>query len=233
MWFVLVILFILSSRGSSQPDSERSLRIVTWNVNGVRKFSHLPAIVSFIADHDLVLLQETFSYKDEELFELRGFLGHHARALPVDGSRNMWGLSTLFRTRSFSDGFLERISSPCDWVLVSRWRQPGQPGLMVLNIYAPLHSGLEIIFLDFVLLIRDYSTVRIFTFVLSLFILLFSPFRIRCSRSHITLSDVRMLGTIFDDMLQSYPGDRFVLGGDFNVDRRQVMNAAQLTPMQQ
>jgi hypothetical protein len=42
-----------------------------------------------------------------------------------------------------------------------------------------------------------------------------------------------MLGTIFDDMLQSYPGDRFVLGGDFNVDRRQVMNAAQLTPMQQ
>jgi exonuclease III len=121
------------------PQATRDLRVLSWNVNGVKKFANFPAEQTFIAQHDVVLLQETFSRDDKDLFELRGFLGHHARAIPTD-RRNRWGQSTLFRTSTFADGFLERLPSPCDWLLLSRWRQPGCAGLIVMNVYIPLHS---------------------------------------------------------------------------------------------
>lgn len=119
---------------------EREVRVVSWNVNGVKKFRHLPTQRAFLSGHDVILLQETFAYDDAELFELPGFLGHHARAIPTGNSRHRWGLTTLFRTSTFADGYLEKLFSPCDWLLASRWRQPGLPGLIVLNVYVPLHS---------------------------------------------------------------------------------------------
>jgi exonuclease III len=128
--------------GNRVLADDRELSVVSWNVNGVRKLSYLPSVVQFIQGHDVILLQETFAYDDKDLFELQGFLSHHVRALPGT-RRNLWGLSTLFRTRSFADGFLEKIDSSLEWVLVSRWRQPGFPGLLVVNIYAPLHSRFD------------------------------------------------------------------------------------------
>jgi exonuclease III len=137
-----LLLFVLNILYCTRVLSvDRELSIVSWNVNGVRKLSYLPSVVKFIQGHDVILLQETFAYDDKELFELQGFLSHHGRALPGT-RRNLWGLSTLFRTRAFADGFLEKIDSAMEWVLVSRWRQPGLPGLLIVNIYAPLHSRL-------------------------------------------------------------------------------------------
>jgi exonuclease III len=134
VFLVLVGILAVATAGNT-----RDIRVITWNINGVRKLSYLPSVTNYLGKHDVVLLQETFSYEDKDLLELRGFLGHHARAIPGD-RRNLWGLSTLFRTRTFADGFLEKVFSPCDWVLVSRWRQPGLPGLTIVNIYAQLHS---------------------------------------------------------------------------------------------
>jgi hypothetical protein len=133
-----LLLFVFLAVVSSTPT--REFKVVSWNVNGVKKFRYLPTQQAFLSSHDVILLQETFSYEDEELFELPGFLAHHARAIPTGNSRHRWGLTTLFRTHSFADGFLEKLFSPCDWILISRWRQPGLPGLIVCNIYAPLHS---------------------------------------------------------------------------------------------
>jgi hypothetical protein len=140
--FVILGFLVLSGLGLSSAN-DRQLRVLSWNVNGVRKLSYLPAATNILQQHDVVLLQETFAYEDSELLELRGFLGHHARAIP-GVRRNLWGLTTLFRTSSFSDGYLEKVHSPCDWILLSRWRQPGSPGLMIINIYAPIHSRFDV-----------------------------------------------------------------------------------------
>jgi exonuclease III len=139
MFQSLTLLFCAVFYLAVAAPSVRDLRVLSWNVNGVKKFVNYPSEQRFFAQHDLILLQETFSREENELFELRRFLGHHARAIPTD-RRNRWGLSTLFRTTTFADGFLEQLPSPCDWLLLSRWRQPGCPGLIVMNIYAPLHS---------------------------------------------------------------------------------------------
>jgi exonuclease III len=121
----------------------KDLRIVSWNVNGVRKFNHLPAEIEFWRSHDLVLLQETFSNTIEECVELREFMGHHSVAVPGQGRRGVWGLKTLFKTRTFAEGFWERLLSPCDWILISRWSVPGQPGLLVVNVYLPVFTRYE------------------------------------------------------------------------------------------
>jgi hypothetical protein len=142
---VFLWLLLLAGAPVARSYGERELSVLTWNVNGVKKFQSLPAEQSFFAQHDVILLQETFAYDDNDLFELVGYLGHHARAIPTDHGRNIWGQTTLFRTTSFADGFLEKLYSPCDWVLVSRWRQEGVPGLIVMNVYVPLHSRCAIV----------------------------------------------------------------------------------------
>jgi hypothetical protein len=85
---------------------ERNFSVVTWNVNGVRKFEFLPNEIAFLRSHDVVLLQETFSREDVELLELSGFSSHHARALPgqSEDRRNIWGLSSFFRLSSSATG---------------------------------------------------------------------------------------------------------------------------------
>jgi hypothetical protein len=47
------------------------------------------------------------------------------------------------------------------------------------------------------------------------------------------VNDLRAIHEVFDDLLQSYPGDKFIVAGDFNVDRRAPKTNSQLTPMQQ
>jgi hypothetical protein len=37
-------------------------------------------------------------------------------------------------------GVLCRIPSPADWILVSRWKWESDVGLLVVNIYFPIHT---------------------------------------------------------------------------------------------
>jgi exonuclease III len=172
LWGCLVALVAFVA---SQP-TDRSLSVVTWNVNGIRKFRCLPTEVSYLANHDVVLIQETFSRDDTDLFEIRGFYSHHQRALPGSGGRNIWGLSTFFKTSSFTDGLWVKVFSPTEWILMSRLKKNGVPGLLVLNVYIPVHTA------------------------------------------GFLATDVLLLRTTIDDLLVQYPGDIFVVGGDFNID---------------
>jgi exonuclease III len=175
--FIFAALLICVSGAVAPDPGDRELSIVSWNVNGVRKFRHLPNEVAFIASHDIVLLQETFSREGGELLELRGFYSHHQRALPRSGGRNIWGLSSFFKTTAFTDGFWSKVYSAADWLLISRWKSPGRAaGIMVLNVYIPIHT------------------------------------------SGFASHDVSLLRTTTEDLLSQFPGDFFILGGDFNLD---------------
>ncbi len=156
------------------------LSVVSWNVNGASKFAYLTSERDFLRRHDVVFLQETFS-RDDSYLDLNGFRSHHIQARRSTGPKNFWGLSTFFKTSRFTDGFLKREFSPCDWILISRWtRGDGRPGIIFFNIYVPLHTcG-------------------------------FAP------------GEVSTLTTCVNDMIQRFPGDKFVLGGDFNLDERRL-----------
>jgi hypothetical protein len=44
-------------------------------------------------------------------------------------------LSTFFKMSSFTDGFIKREFSPCDWILISRWmRGTGLPGIIITKL---------------------------------------------------------------------------------------------------
>lgn len=173
-WFVY-ILFVVGA--TSHGPGDREISVVTWNVNGVKKFRHLPHEVSFLGSHDIVLLQETFAKDDVELFELRGYYSHHTRALPRPGCRNVWGLSSFFRTLVFADGFWVKIFSPADWILVSRWKPSHQAGIVVVNVYVPVHTA------------------------------------------GFAAYDIQILRSTVEDLVTTYPGDFFIICGDFNFDR--------------
>jgi exonuclease III len=161
---------------SWQTPSERELSIVSWNVNGVRKFRNLPTEVSYLASQDVVLLQETFSREDNELLEIRGFYSHHQRALPRTGGHNVWGLSSYFKITTFTDGFWVKIFSPAEWLLISRMRTESGLGLLVCNVYMPVHT------------------------------------------SGIAAHDIQLFRTTVEDLVTQYPGDAFLIAGDFNID---------------
>jgi exonuclease III len=176
MWFLWILLAVGAS-GAPQNSVDRDLSVVSWNINGVRKFGHLPSEVAFLANQDIVLLQETFAREDSELLEIRGFYSHHSRALPRPGGRNVWGLSSYFKTSTFAAGFWVKIFVPADWILVSRWKTENSAGLMVVNAYIPAHT------------------------------------------SGFAAHDVATLRETIGDLLTNFPGDVFVIGGDFNLDR--------------
>ncbi len=175
-WFLLCVGFGAQA-APNEAATSRNLSVVTWNVNGVKKFRHRPNEVSFIRSHDIVLLQETFARDDHDLLELQGFYSHHARALPRSGSRNVWGLSSYFKVETFADGFWTKSFSPVDWLLISRWKSRASTGVTVFNVYLPVHT------------------------------------------SGISVNEVLVLQQTFSDLLSLYPGDIFLLGGDFNHDR--------------
>jgi hypothetical protein len=62
-------------------------------------------------------------------------------------------------------------------MLCSRWKSQSNAGLIVVNIYVPLHTR------------------------------------------GIKPEDVQMLHSTFEDLLTTFPGDNFVVAGDFNIDR--------------
>ncbi len=167
----------------------------------------------------MIYLQETYSLSDETVLELPGYLAHHSLAL-YTGRRPSRGVSTLFRIEAFVDGAIQvwfylifllllfnlfsdasmlahicpawtmrsliyytrlrivtqRVFSPFDWVVVSRWSPPSQPGVIFTNTYLPIHSD------------------------------------------GVTRSDVIAFRDYILDLMNSNPGDAFVLGGDVNFD---------------
>ncbi len=76
---------------------------------------------------------------DARVFELQGYLAHHSLAI-YTGRRPSRGVTSLFKISSFVDGAIQRVHSPFDWTLVSRWSCPSQPGLIFINTYLPIHT---------------------------------------------------------------------------------------------
>jgi hypothetical protein len=89
---------------------------------------------------DFVFLQETLHTAPDSCLLLEGFVGHHTLA-SVTGGRPSQGLSSFFRIEAFADGCLSRLTTVVDWILVTRWAKPMSPGLLFINVYIPLHSG--------------------------------------------------------------------------------------------
>jgi hypothetical protein len=73
-------------------------------------------------------------------------------------------------------GTLLRIPCPFEWIVVSRWKTQNDIGLLVANVYLPIHSE------GFTRIEADHA----FAFIASL--------------------------------RADFPADRFILGGDLNVD---------------
>jgi exonuclease III len=141
MWLAFFFLAHVASAVVIEDVTTRDLSVVTWNVNGVKKFRQHPSELKYLRDHDIVLLQETFSREDADLLELPGFYSHHMRALPRPGCRNIWGISSFFRVDAFQDGFWVKVFSPVEWLLISRWKTPAVTGITVLNVYVPIHTS--------------------------------------------------------------------------------------------
>jgi hypothetical protein len=117
----------------------RSLKAVTWNVNGAGKLRTMPPERDFLASFDLILLQETYTLSPELAFELDGFIPHHQLGR-YTSRRPSWGLTTLWKIESIVGGVLCRIPSTADWMMVSRWKWDSDVGLLVVNIYFPIHT---------------------------------------------------------------------------------------------
>ncbi len=135
--FCSVLALIAWLRGFS---SAVELSCVTWNVNGVSKLRDYVFSTSWLRQHDVIYLQETYSTSEENVFQLPGYLGHHSLAA-YTGRRPSRGVSTLFRIESFVEGALQRVTTPFDWMVVSRWAAMQQPGLTFINVYLPVHTG--------------------------------------------------------------------------------------------
>ncbi len=189
LFFQMLSFLLLLACASAAPD-EREFSVVTWNVNGARKFNHLPSDVAFLREHDVILLQETFTRSDSELLELRGYQSHHARALPSPIGRNKWGLLSFFRVGCFSDGYWEQLFSPVDWLICSRWKSPTGASMTIVNVYIPMHTN------------------------------------------GVKAEDVLMLHSTFEDLITTFPGDGFIVAGDFNVDRVKLLPPARPTSLQ-
>jgi exonuclease III len=121
------------------PSSAVKFSCVTWNVNGVSKLRDLVFSSTWLQDYDVIFLQETYSTSDDHVFQPPGYLGHHSLAA-YTGRRPSRGVSSLFRIEGFVGGALQRLTSPFDWVVVSRWAASQQPGLTFINVYLPVHT---------------------------------------------------------------------------------------------
>jgi exonuclease III len=121
------------------PSFAVKFSCVTWNVNGVSKLRDFVFSTSWLGDYDVIFLQETYSTTDDNVIQLSGYLGHHSLAA-YTGRRPSRGVSSLFRIESFVDGALQRITTPFDWVVASRWAAAQQPGLTFINVYLPVHT---------------------------------------------------------------------------------------------
>jgi exonuclease III len=134
--FGLLLLFGVVYLSSAVPSS---FKCVTWNVNGAAKLNTQDNERKFLAGFDVVFLQETYSGSSDAVFNLDGYIPHHQLGRPTL-RRFQWGVSTLMRIEAFVGGVICRIPCPVDWMVVSRWRTESDLGLLLVNVYHPVHS---------------------------------------------------------------------------------------------
>jgi exonuclease III len=136
------VLFVLLAVGAFVVPSSCTppgFSCVSWNVNSFEKLRCARHELEILASFDIVLLQETYAGAPEDVLNLDGFIPHHQLARPTL-RRAQWGVSTLSRIASFTGGVIRRIPSPVDWMVISRWRHETDLGLLVVNVYLPMHS---------------------------------------------------------------------------------------------
>ncbi len=128
----------------AQNESAISLNCLSWNVNGVAKFTALTPELGYLESFDVVLLQETFTTSPENGCELFGFIPFHTLARRTK-RRPSCGLTTLLKIDSFAGGTLRSMPSPLDWLQVTRWRRPSDRGILFVNAYVAVHTtGFEV-----------------------------------------------------------------------------------------
>jgi exonuclease III len=116
------------------------LRITSWNVNGVLKLrSFFGRPRETVVCPDVLFLQETWANADGEQFLIKGYVAHHAPALPSSG-HNVCGVSSYFRLEVFSGGVIQRLNAPVPWVLTVRWERPDGSGVVFVNVYAAIYT---------------------------------------------------------------------------------------------
>ncbi len=131
---------ILGSVLSSPCGTSVSFKCVSWNVNGISKFTALTPELGYLEKFDVVFLQETYTTSPENGLVLDGFIPFHVLARPT-GRKPYWGLSTLVKINAFVGGTLRPIQSPLDWLQVTRWSCPSDRGALLINIYVAVHTA--------------------------------------------------------------------------------------------
>jgi exonuclease III len=138
--FSLLILCVgVITWTNATPPVEWPLKAVTWNVNGVSKIRCQFPELQYLKSFDVALLQETFSTDETTVLELDGFIAFHSLAR-VTGGRPQWGLTNLVKISSMVGGKLHPVPVPNEWILACRWVRPSGQGVLILNLYIPVHS---------------------------------------------------------------------------------------------
>jgi hypothetical protein len=132
-----LICLILSTLFACSVANKTAL---SWNTNSAEKLRDVPSALRLLRSADCVFLQETLHTSLDQCILLEGFVGHHVLATHTQG-RPSQGLSSFFRIDAFTEGCISRLTVVPDWLLVSRWARPLLPGVLFVNVYVPLHSG--------------------------------------------------------------------------------------------
>ncbi len=118
------------------------LSACSWNVNGIRKLKNIFSRPrQTVRDPDIICLQETWATTELEQLSVSDYVAFHAPALPSNGPRGVGGVSTYFKIDSFVAGCLVKLPSPVWWALTVRWEVENGPGLVVINVYAAMHTA--------------------------------------------------------------------------------------------
>jgi hypothetical protein len=120
-----------------------NFRGVTWNLNGTRKFLANTAVLLFLSAFGIIFLQETFEIVGSrpcDDLNLPGFIPRERRATRGTRGRGKGGLKTLLNGRLFGHGLIDNVSSLIEDILVVRWSDGQQPGLLLVNVYVPRHA---------------------------------------------------------------------------------------------
>ncbi len=141
MWYfsIWLVLVAVISCVRATPPVEWPLKAVSWNLNGARKFRNLFPERQYLESFDIVLLQETFSTDETAVYELDSFISFHSLAR-FTGGRPQWGMTSLVKIPSIIGGRLYPLPVPSEWMLACRWVRPSGLGVVIVNIYIPVHS---------------------------------------------------------------------------------------------
>jgi exonuclease III len=120
-----------------------NFRGVTWNLNGTRKFLVNTAVLAFLSTFAVIFLQETFEVPGARPchdLNLQGFVPRERRATRGPLGRGVGGLKTFLNGRLFGHGLITEIGTLLENVLVVRWSDDSNPGILFINVYVPRHS---------------------------------------------------------------------------------------------